>query len=484
MDSITKENLPKSMRYGLTGSTAVAASNQMARFSSVNGNSYAAGGANEVRIRIKANGFLDVKHHFLQFTITGAAANNTGFVDTHAGSFFDRVTLEANGSIVEQINSYGLYNAIRKNYNRSMDEVVKDNCCAGSSVLAIKQDIGAFANVAGNDTAALVTSVNAAKNNFLIATDGLVLDTALGSLGDNVDGGDVKVYQIQLESGLLKNHHEKALPDGMTELELVLRLAGNAQAFVSAAGDTPTYIMSEVSFNSPVYMIQDAGIMAEYRAGVKEDGILISGDTAKTYINNVIAGTGIKTLQINDRSLSCKALVTAIRPSGADNTKAAYSNGSYGYTTDPGEKQLESYKYIIGGVNYPTQDIKIDPLDASKNLGRVQEETCKALAKHGEKYCNSLVSQKMIQGKLNDVYVASPLTKSLDVPRGLVCIDLKKFSDDGLRMVGMNTSQNSSPNVLELNIINSFGVNTDCTTFSICEAFYQMDGNGGLSVVM
>ena len=129
MSAITKENLPKSMRYGLTGSTAVAASNQMARFSSVNGNSYTAGGANEVRIRIKANGFLDVKHHFLQFSITGAA--NTGFVDTHAGSFFDRITIEANGSIVEQINSYGLYNAIRKNYNRSMDEVVKDNCCAG-----------------------------------------------------------------------------------------------------------------------------------------------------------------------------------------------------------------------------------------------------------------------------------------------------------------------------------------------------------------
>ena len=483
MDSITKENLPKSMRYGLTGSTAVAASNQMARFSSVNGNSYAAGGANEVRIRIKANGFLDVKHHFLQFTITGAAANNTGFVDTHAGSFFDRVTLEANGSIVEQINSYGLYNAIRKNYNRSMDEVVKDNCCAGSSNLAVKQAIGTFAGVAGGATPS-AGQVDTALGTLLSTSNGLVLDTALGSLGDNVDGGDVKVYQIQLESGLLKNHHEKALPDGMTELELVLRLAANAQAFVSAAGDTPAYTMSEVSFNSPVYMIQDAGIMAEYRAGVKEDGILISGDTAKTYINNVIAGTGVKTLQINDRSLSCKALVTAIRPSGADNTKAAYSNGSYGYTTNVLQQQLESYKYIIGGVNYPTQDIKIDPLAGSKNLGRVQEETCKALAKHGEKYCNSLVSQKMIQGKFNDVYVASPLTKSLDVPRGLVCIDLKKFSDDGLRMVGMNTSQNSSPNVLELNITTTFGINADCTTFSICEAFYQMDGNGGLSVVM
>jgi len=480
MNNLTKDNLPKSMRYGLTGSTAVAASSQMARFSSVNGNSYSPLSANEVRIRIKASGFLDVKHHFLQFTITGAT--NTGFVDTHAGSFIDRLTIENRGSIIEQINSYGLYNSIRKNYNRSLDEVVKDNCCAGGGNLAIKQELGAFP-LAAADTAA---AVKTASDAFLAASNGLVLNTALGSLGDNVDAADTKVYQIQLESGLFKNHFHKALPDGLSELELVLRLAGNNQAFVAANGQAPTYTMSEVSFNAPVFKIEDAGIMAEYRSIVASEGIMISGDTAKTYINNVVAGTGIKTLQINDRSISCKALVTAIRLSGADNSIQIYSNGSYGYTFDSGQTQLESYKYIIGGISYPAQDIKISVADASKNLGRVEEETCKALSLHGESYCNSLVSQSMIEGKVDALYTTNLTdTKSLDVPRGLVCIDLKKFSDDGLRMVGMNTSQNSSPNVLELNIpTNSFGHDADCTTFSLCEAFFQMDGNGGLSVVM
>jgi hypothetical protein len=474
------------MRYGLTGSTAVAASNQMARFSSVNGNSYTAGGANEVRIRIKANGFLDVKEHFLQFTITGAG--NTGFIDTHAGSFFDRITIEANGSIVEQINSYGLYNSIRKNYNRSLDEVVKENCQAGSPLLAVNQSVGAFADVAGSTDAEIVTSVNAQKDAFILATNQLVLDTALGSLGDNVDVGDKKVYQIQLESGLFKNHHHKALPDGLTELELVLRLAGNKQVFVAANGQSPSYTMSEVSFNAPVYMIQDAGIMSEYRGVVSSEGVMISGDTAKTYINSVPNGSGVKTLQINDRSLSCKALVTAIRLAGADNTIELYSNGAYGYTFDDNTTELDSYKYVIGGVNYPTQDIKINLSDANKNLGRVQEETCRALALHGETYCNSLVSQTMLTKKVDGTFAtitdANPTNKSLTAPRGLVCIDLKKFSDDGLRMVGMNTSQNSSPNVLELNITTAFGHDADCTTFSIVEAFYQMDGNGGLSVVM
>ncbi len=478
---INNTNLPKSMRYGLTSATAVAASKQMARFDSVNGTSYSPSSANEVRIRIKANGFADVKHHYVQFTITGAG--NNASVDTHAGSFIDRMTIESGGSIVEQINSYGLYNSIRCNYNRSMDEIVKDDAGAGGSKLSALQAVGAFGNVAGADVAALLASVNTQKDAFIAATNNLTLGTGMGSLAMPLDVADAKIFCIQLESGLLKNHHEKALPDGLNEIELVLRLAGNKQAVVASNGSNPTWTMSEVSFNCPVYQIQDAGIMAEYRAAVADEGVLISGDTAKTYINSVVAGTGIKTLQINDRSLSCKALVTAIRDTAQDTTCEFYSNGAYGYSFAANTTQLESFKYIIGGVNYPQQDIKISLATTTLNLGRAHDETCKALAKHGDKYCNGMVTKQMLTGDINAAYAAPPATNSLLVPRGLVSIDLKKFSDDGLRMVGLNTSQNSSPNVLELNITTTFGVTADCTTFSICEAFYSMDALGGLSVV-
>jgi len=51
-------------------------------------------------------------------------------------------------------------------------------------------------------------------------------------------------------------------------------------------------------------------------------------------------------------------------------------------------------------------------------------------------------------------------------------------------MVGLNTSQNSSPNVLELEVAVAFGATTSAITYSICEAFYQMDGNGGLTVAV
>ena len=89
---VSNDNLPKSMRYGLTSATAVNATTRLAKFSSNNGNSFSPTGANEIRIRCKTDGFMDVSKHYLQFTITTATA--ASFVDTHAGSFIDRMEIQ------------------------------------------------------------------------------------------------------------------------------------------------------------------------------------------------------------------------------------------------------------------------------------------------------------------------------------------------------------------------------------------------------
>jgi len=130
--SISNDNLPKSMRYGLMSANAVQASANLARFSSVNGSSnFSPTGANEIRIKVKANGFLDGAKHYLSFTVTTAA--QATHVDQHAGSFFDRMTIEAAGSVVEQIQSYGLYNSIRNTYNCPMDKLFSNSVGAGSA---------------------------------------------------------------------------------------------------------------------------------------------------------------------------------------------------------------------------------------------------------------------------------------------------------------------------------------------------------------
>ena len=72
--SITNDNLPKSMRYGLMNATAVEANSMLARYSSVNGSTFSPTGSNEILIKVKANGFLEGSKHYLSFTVTNAAA--------------------------------------------------------------------------------------------------------------------------------------------------------------------------------------------------------------------------------------------------------------------------------------------------------------------------------------------------------------------------------------------------------------------------
>ena len=477
---VSNDNLPKSMRYGLTSSTAVSANCKLSKFTSNNGSSFSPTGANEIRIRIKADGFMDVSKHYLEFTVTTATA--ASFIDTHAGSFFDRITIENNGAIIEQLNSYGLYNSIRQNYNQSLDEVLKTNVQSGAGKLGVQQSVGTFTGVVIAGSAVTAAEINTSTGTFVTATNGLNLNVNKSALGKSMAAADAIKFQIQLESGLLKNHHEKALPDGLGEIELVLRLAQNNQAVVSTGA--VTWTISEPAFYCPVYMIQNADVMASYRNVIASEGVMISGTTAKTYINSIPNTATTHTLQINDRSLSCLGLITALRSGAADSTLAIYSNGAYGITGTANTQHARSYKYMIGGVNYPQTDIKINPTATATDLGRMHEESLKVLAKHGAKYSNSVVSLEQLTGQLAETYVSANDTGAFTAPRALVSVSLKKFSDDGLRMIGLNTSQNSSPNVLELDVGTAFGLVVNATTFSVCEAFYQMDGMGGLTVAV
>ena len=230
--------------------------------------------------------------------------------------------------------------------------------------------------------------------------------------------------------------------------------------------------------------VLNGDVMASYRSVVQQEGVMWSGTTAKTYINSVAAAAGTKSLQINDRSLSCKGLVTALRVATADSTNAIYSNGAYGFTDVDSTTKVSSFKYQIAGTNYPQSDIKISVANDGLDIGRATEESCKALARHGEDYCKSMISKNLTVGQFDVTYAATPGTNGTIAPRALFSVDLKRMSDNGLRMVGLNTASNSSPSVLEMDVTTALAAAAQATTFSLVEAFYQMDAQGGLSVAM
>jgi len=474
--SITNSNMPKSIRYGLMGASAVQAETTLARFSSVNGNVYSSTASNEIRIRFSANGFMQTEKHYLHFQLTTATAD--AVIDTHAGCVFDRMTIEANGSIVEQINSYGLYNAIRQNYNNDVNDIYKKLTESGAGGLVVENDVTAI-GLAAADTAAAVKTVTDAAH---AANNGKLFPVEKSAAGEFITAGHSKHFVIQLESGLLKNNLGKALPMNLTELELVLRLAPNTQALASAGA--ATYTITNPTLYCPVMQVLNGDVLASYRSVVAQEGIMWSGTTAKTYINAVPLAAGTKTLQINDRSISCLGMVTALRVATADSTNAIYSNGSFGYTDVNSTDKITEFHYQLNGTNFPASNIKLSVAENGLNLGRAVEETLKALAKHGEDYSKSTISKNLCVNQFDGVYAASPATAGANVPRGLFSVDLKKMSDDGLRMVGYNSAQNSSPSILELDCTVALAAACTATTFSLVESFYQMSPNGDLSSAM
>ena len=63
----------------------------------------------------------------------------------------------------------------------------------------------------------------------------------------------------------------------------------------------------------------------------------------------------------------------------------------------------------------------------------------------------------------------------------MVAVDLKKFDDDKLMMVGLNTASSAAPNTLEL-ITDGDAVASEVATFAVAEAIFTLDGRGQMSV--
>ena len=445
----SRENLPRSMRYALTSVPAIEADCTLARFDSTNGVSFSPTGANEIRIRVKGNGFLNGAKHYLYFKVTTATANC--HIDGDAGSFFDRMTIEANGTQVEQIDRYALWNGIRRNYNADVYEINKKSVESG-----------------GGQLASIATT-----------TVGGVDKVALSNLGEEIAAGHSKIFCIQLQSGLLMNSHGKALPDGLNELEIVLRLKTANGALVSIGADAPTSVIADPRIYCPVYRVMNGDVMSSYNQ-LASQGISWIGDTVKTYVNSV-ANTTTGTLQLNDRSMSLKALITALRSNTADSTRGTYSNTSFFLGNGTG--LVTDYLAKIAGVNYPQSQILIQTATDGLNIGRCYEEAIKSLAKHGEKYANAQVDRHQFKSS-TVTYTTATNTGAIDSAKGLLCVDLRKFDDAELRMVGLNTASNASPSILELNISTAMGSILDATTFALVEAIWTMDNTGALRVAM
>jgi len=437
----TREALPSSMRYALGNADAIASSTTERMFSANNGNSFSPTGSNEIRIPVSAGeGFLDTAKHYVFFNIdldnTGAAAR----LDGDISCIINQVRIESQGVELERLDDYALLHNIKEYYNKSYTDMCLRNGKSGGPTPAVP---------------------------------------AFGCNGHLFAAADsVANFCVQIDSGFLLGHHKKALPMGMAEFTIVLRLNTAEVALVHHADATAFgYTITNARFFSPVYKIEDVNVLNQYKMLASQRGISWSGDTNKLYMGALTATTGKQTIQINDRSLSLKGLITCKRPSASYQHQRAITNSSLNLTG------ISQYNYQIGGLNYPQVpvDLAINVAATGFNICRAYDQAIKTLADPG--FAHSEPLQTQVKFCEDDAGNAVALGQGTEAGQGLLAIDLRRFDDERLSYVGLNTAKNASPNILELTATGDMVASTT-NTYAICEAEYTMSNQGRLSVVV
>lgn len=413
--------LPTSMSYALRKVPAVQSSCILRSFGASNGTTFN-NSTNEIRIPVNCDGFLDGSKSYLYFTINNSGANSAA-MDPYGLCWCDQIRIEANGQVLERVERYGVYDALRRRWTDGQPSITKQTAIAGGP------DVGA--NILSNTGRTLATT----------ETLSLAMD---------------------LKLGFLNSHHSRAVPKGAS-FDIVIRVNSTlAECFDYTTGAT-AFSIDNPRFYAPVYQVEDAQVMDDYSAALMERGISWSGDSVKSYVNSTTAGAGTKTLQINDRSNSLKGLITILRD---DTTRASATSNSVGHSTVEGVTQVRT---SIAGRNYPPDNISVQTVATDVDISRLYTECSKVLAPEGKHECESAV-----------VFAAFAGTTPASA-QGVIAVDLKKFDDDKLMMVGLNTAANNSPSTIELTT-DANALACEAVTYALAEAVWTLDGRGQLSV--
>lgn len=423
MDSGNMNNIPLCVRYDMDLPLAVQGSQQMVRFDAVNGNNFVMdGGSNEIRINISSAGFLVGSESYLHFIIkNGDANNNVRLSGGNAGNVFDSLRIESNGNELERIDGYNLINSILKRYDSYSVEDGYSTFEGGS-------------NLPTDPT-----------------TDG-------GYIAKATSAG----FVLRLKSGFLGGgKYKKAIPlIGTGGLTLILRLSTKSEALEAntatdfaaatrATSYTGAVTIQEPRLYCPVFKINDAGFAQRYTSILQQSGIEWDGVTYKRYQSNLSGATGQSTLQLNDRSISLRGFVTAIRPVASQ----VIGQNSFNTTLT----NVTQIKYMISGLDILNGGIQYSPSDQ----GRLMIENIKLLSNMSEPHI--LYDQETMSSQ------------------GTAAVSLLKYGHHAnVSMTGLNTSSSTLPSTVEITM--GAGTSTDSVvTYSVCDAIYRLDSNGSFS---
>lgn len=418
--SDSRSSLPSSMRYAMGRVPSVSATSSQRLFAASNGNTFNAV-TNEIRIPVSAHdGFLDVKRGYLAFNLSALTATDT----------YD-CTLGSDGA--------GVIDSIRIESQGRLLERLERYCVRH--------------NVRNRLDCSLV-----AQNRRSVMLDGPTPALAQPVAGQTLEATE-NSYDMVLEiedSGFLNPHDGMAIPMG-AQFDIIIRINPTVLQGTWTTGD-PALGLSVINprFIAPLYKIQNPEALSAYKTFHQSQGVSWSGDTYKCYVGALTQGvTGENIIQINDRSLSLLSLCAVQR--------TADDRAFGGTKTTFVPNGCTEFYYEIDGQAHPSSQIKVSAVAATAILARAYKEMLNS----------SFVKDGVGPDKVS--FLANSF---------VMCADLKVFDDEHLALRGMNTAMNASPNTFNWTASGGATATTEVCVFANCEAFWTLQTDGQISVVV
>ena len=473
--------LPKTLDYTDVLPLAVESRARRRTFFPINGQTFASGGANIIRIDLSADALLDTQHSYLRFTMTNSDAAKTCAWGSAGGhSFIRRLRVEQSGTVLEDINSYNrLMGGIvlpcqSTNEHRAERSITEGVPTFGTKTGNFKTGGAEFeiaGNFAGNGGVAGV---------FAPTTQSNILLGGVNQKNDMIGAGETFDFCIPLNSGLLNNSKLLPLMLMSAPLTIEIELASSVNALCWNNATAGEYGISNVRYIAN--LIEVGGDVSQQLRMVQEvsGGVLtLAGQTYRHFTGNVGAQGGDQIINVPARVKSMKSLFFISQGNGAD--------GATTYDIEfGGNMALQEYQLKIGSVVYPPTPVRCNfGQGADDDVSSTRSETLMELAKSW----GSVGSTKGM-GQLSSLnYLTSVGTRGASQSTtqfGPMGLDLEAFQRVALES-GVNTADRSLPISLILNTNADSGGGGGATAqnvdvYVLADALFYLNADGSMSV--
>lgn len=389
-------SLPLSMRYSLTGSDTIPSTTRLHRWDSTS-SSYSSSSNNIINIPVAADGFIQASEGYLYLQVVNNDASACN-LDFDANSLIDKIEISVLGSSgkVETVENYNTYSILKECY----------------------------------------TADTAMKNYLNNVSGGATVSTGLTPSGLAIAAAHSRHVAIKLHGlAFLNDYYKKALPMGMPQFTLQITLASANEAFKWAAGvvTATAYTVQNARWYAPVYRIENEAVMASYANDLNTGTLSWVGESASSIINTRAASAGTQRFLLNPSFRSLNGIVSAQRPSAGLTT--ATSNVLAATNLD----NISSFQHRIQGSLYPQDGIDFASATNGNDQSRAYIEAVGAFAPHGK-----------AKAEGDTVSLTQFGADTANNGKGVLAVNLKRFSESQLINVGLNTSSNASPTTLEV----------------------------------